>query len=196
MKMHYRPIATCLLILLGYGHSLFSQSVYKLDPSKGALMNLSGTSTLHDWTMTASSFQSTATFDVKKNRLQGISKLSFSLPVENLKSKEKELDKNAYKALKVDSFKTIDFALSSASIPAGEARLSKIKTKGLLTISGQTHEIEMDVECVVNNDQSISCSGTKKVKMTDYKVEPPTFLMGAMKTGDEVTLDFKLVFKK
>jgi len=31
--------------------------------------------------------------------------------------------------------------------------------------------------------------------MTDYNVKPPSFMFGAMKTGNTVTLDFTVVYK-
>ena len=46
----------------------------------------------------------------------------------------------------------------------------------------------MDVYCTVNKDESITCTGTNKMNMTDYNVKPPTFMAGAMKTGDAITL--------
>jgi hypothetical protein len=32
--------------------------------------------------------------------------------------------------------------------------------------------------------------------MTDYSVKPPKFMLGAMKTGDAITLNFTLVYQK
>jgi hypothetical protein len=32
--------------------------------------------------------------------------------------------------------------------------------------------------------------------MSDYDVEPPSLMWGAIKTGDAVTLDFEVVYKK
>jgi len=52
----------------------------------------------------------------------------------------------------------------------------------------------MDVYCVVNKDATINCSGTEALKMSDYKVEPPSFLFGAMKTDDAIKVDFNVVY--
>jgi hypothetical protein len=54
----------------------------------------------------------------------------------------------------------------------------------------------MDVYCVMNKDSTITCTGSDKLKMSDYQVKPPTFMMGAMRTGDAITLDFTMVYKK
>jgi len=53
----------------------------------------------------------------------------------------------------------------------------------------------MDVYCIVNKDATITCSGSEKLNMTDYNVKPPSFMFGAMTTGDAVTLDFNVVYK-
>jgi hypothetical protein len=34
------------------------------------------------------------------------------------------------------------------------------------------------------------CKGSKKIKMTDFNVEPPSFMFGSVKTGDEITVTF------
>jgi hypothetical protein len=37
---------------------------------------------------------------------------------------------------------------------------------------------------------TLVCKGSKRIKMTDYKVEPPSFMFGTIKTGDEITISF------
>jgi polyisoprenoid-binding protein YceI len=180
-------------------HYLQAQSVYKLADSKNIAMKLSGTSTLHKWDMNASIFSGRASFDFKPGstkELASLKSLTFLLAVANLSSGEKGLDKNAYKALKSKQFKNIAYKLTSATVsPEGGDRYL-LKTHGELTIAGVTREIMMDVHCVVNSDGTITCTGTDTLNMTDYQVKPPTFMLGAMKTGDALTLDFTMVYKK
>lgn len=52
----------------------------------------------------------------------------------------------------------------------------------------------MIVHSVVNKDGSITFKGTYKLKMADYGVEPPSFMFGAMSTGDAITLDFDVTY--
>lgn len=86
------------------------------------------------------------------------------------------------------------YTLVTADVSPEKEYKFLIKTTGNLTISGVTREVAIDVYCVVNNDTSISCSGTETLKMSDYEVKPPSFMLGAMKTGDDITLDFTLVY--
>lgn len=191
-----------LILLLAFCFSGFSlsaqaQSDYAISNAKANEMKLSGTSSLHDWVMITHTFTGKAQFDFKKGSDQtitGIKTLTFSLPVTNLKSEKKGLDKNAYKALNVDKHKNITYTLLTAKVLPEKEQKFWVKTTGNLTIAGVTREIAMDVCCVVNKDATISCSGTEALNMSDYKVKPPTFMLGAMKTGDALKLDFNVVF--
>jgi len=200
MKRNLLTICGMIMVLIMcISPMLHSQSVYKIYESKDIDMKLSGTSTLHKWTMEAKTFDGDGQFNFKPGTadiLTSIKNLNFSLAVQDLKSGEKGLDKNAYKALKSDQYKDIDYKLTSATVGTGAGNKYMVKTQGNLTIAGVTKPILMDISCVINKDGTITCSGSYKLEMTDYKVTPPTFMLGAMKTGDAITLDFILVYKK
>jgi polyisoprenoid-binding protein YceI len=176
-----------------------AQSTYKIQDTKDINMKLSGTSTLHNWVMNAQNTKGVAQFGFKgasDTQLNSLKSLTFSLIVTDLKSGEKGLDKNAYKALKSDQYKDIDYKLTSAIImPESEGKYL-IKTKGNLTIAGVTKKVDMNVYAVINKDGSITCTGSDKLLMTDYQVKPPKFMLGAMKTGDAITLNYTIVYKK
>lgn len=185
--------------IMGFSSVLHSQTVYKINDSKDIDMKLSGTSTLHKWVMDAKTFSGEAQFGFKAgsdDQLASIKSLNFSLEVQNLKSGETGLDKNAYKALKTGQYKDILYELISATISVVSDNKYLVKTTGSLTIAGVTKDVAMNVYCVVNKDASITCTGSKKLKMTDYQVKPPSFMLGAMKTGDDITLNYVLVYKK
>ena len=200
MKKTIKILSTTVAIyIMGIGHSLQAQPLYKMSNSADINMKLSGTSTLHKWSMNTKTFTGGAQFGFKQGNaamLTSLKSLNFSLPVLNLKSGEKKLDKNAYKALKTEQFKNIVYKLTSATVMPGKDNKYLVKANGDLSISGVTKNVAMNVYCWVNKDASITCTGTDKLKMTDYNVKPPSFMAGAMKTGDDITLDFTLVYKK
>ena len=186
-------IAICVIGLTG---TLYAQSVYKLTDSKDINMKLSGTSTLHNWTMNAQTFSGEAQFAVKEHQIGSLKALTFSMAVTDLKSGESGLDKNAYKALKSNDFKSISYKLTSATVLPGKGNKFEIKTVGNLTIAGVTKEVIVYVYATLNASETITCTGSEKLNMTDYGVKPPKFMLGAMKTGDAITLDFTLVYRK
>jgi polyisoprenoid-binding protein YceI len=200
MKNTIKQITTLIAIcIMGFTSTLRAQSVYKLTSSKDINMKLSGTSTLHDWTMNAQTFGGEAQFSFKPGdarQLSSVKALTFSLAVVDLQSGESGLDKNAYKALKSSDYKSIIYKLTSATISPDKGNKFLIKTHGNLTIAGVTKEVAINVYASVNTDETITCTGSEQLNMTDYGVKPPKFMLGAMKTGDAITLDFTLVYRK
>ena len=183
--------------IAGLCQTAISQSQYRISHNADVHMKLSGTSTLHKWSMNTMTFSGSAQFGFKPgNILSSVKSLNFSLPVLNLKSGEKKLDNNAYKALKTGQFKDIVYKLTSAVVAPGKNNRYLVQTHGNLSIAGVTKDVAMDVYCHVNKDASITCTGSDKLKMTDYNVKPPSFMGGAMKTGNDITLDFTMVYRK
>jgi len=203
IKIMYRNFITgtagiifCLLIS---AECLSAQPVYKILATKDINMKLSGTSTLHNWVMNTQIFTGEAQFVFSidnTDQLKSVKSLSFNLIVTDLKSGEKGLDKNAYKALNTDHYKGILYKLTLATVMPEKDGKYQIKTQGALTIAGVTNNVSMDVYAVINKDGSITCTGSNKLKMTDYQVKPPKFMLGAMKTGDDITLNYTLIYKK
>lgn len=113
MKKNFNRVLVLIAIcLVAFSHFQHSQSIYKINDPKDINLNLSGTSSLHNWAMNTSTFAGEAQFDFKPgnyNQLTILKSSIFSLVVLDLKSDEKGLDKNAYKALKTDRYKDIFF---------------------------------------------------------------------------------------
>jgi polyisoprenoid-binding protein YceI len=72
-----------------------------------------------------------------------------------------------------------------------------ISAKGKLTIAGVSKDVWLAGVTTVNPaDMSVQTVGSLKIKMSEYNVEAPSFMFGAMKTGDEVSVQFNVTLKK
>ena len=181
-----------LIFIIFLGMSAFAQiaqgqTTYKL--INGSEMKISGTSNLKDWTMVANSFICDASFKMKSGRVKEISSLNFILPVTSLKSGEDLMDSRTYKTLKEDQFKNIIFKLKEAKV---HRRDRIIRATGDLTISGVTNPITLQTTYVLNPDKTITITGAKLIKMSDFKIKAPSFLMGAITTGDDLVIGITL----
>jgi hypothetical protein len=160
-------------------------------------LSIKGTSTLHDWEMTSKAGKCDAVFTFNPaGQITGLSSISFSTPVGDLKSGKGAMDKNAYKALKKDKFASINYVGTSATVTTTDKVNYTIHSKGKLTISGNTLDIELVANAKLNADKTISVEGTQKLKMKDYKVEPPSFMFGTVTTGNDITLNYALTIKR
>ncbi len=188
-----------LVLLIGIGliftFNSFAQVKYL---SKGNLsIIVSGTSTLHDWDMKSNSGSFEGLFTLNANNaITAVSGVSFSTTAVSLKSGKGSMDKNAYKALKSDKAATITFSATNCTVTAIDANNFLIKSSGKLTLAGKTLDADMNATCKVNADKSINVMASKKISMKDYAMEPPSFMMGTIKTGNDVTLKFDFnIFK-
>jgi hypothetical protein len=158
---------------------------------------VSGTSTLHDWDMKSLKANCTATFTQNSTgHITELTALSFSTPSNALKSDHTSMDNNAYKALKSDKNPAITYTMTSAVVTPGDAGALSIKCAGKLTIAGTTRDQEIVTVVKPNADNSLTVSGSRTISMKDFNMQPPTFMLGTIKTGNDVTLKFTLILRK
>lgn len=156
-------------------------------------LTVSGTSTMHDWDMKSSKGESNATFILNPaGQITGLSFLSFVTLAKDLKSEHSAMDKNAYKALKTDRNAVISYNLTSATVsPDGT-----IKCLGKLTIAGATQDTELQATAHVNADKTVTVKGSKKISMKQFSIDAPSFMMGTVKTGNDVTIAFNITYNQ
>jgi polyisoprenoid-binding protein YceI len=170
---------------------------YKLSPSKDVVMNLSGTTPIKNWSMSAHGLNGDARIAVARgNRLTEIHSLNFSLPVLNLKGEQHAMDEDAYTALKADTYKDIVFKLSSATVEPQSDGFYTIEALGKLTVAGVTKTVTLKMRSQVAKDGSITFTGSENVKMSDYNVERPSHFFGIIKADDNMILSYTLIFTK
>lgn len=157
---------------------------------------VSGTSNLHDWT--ANVEKATGTFKLKtiNGKIADIQNVDIVIDAQSLKSsKGSIMNSKINDALKSEKFPEIVFKSTLLGSISDKGGVNQINTTGILTIAGTSKNISIDALGKILPNGEIEFSGAKKVKMTDFKVEPPTAMFGALTTADEVTITFKVVIK-
>lgn len=152
-----------------------------------------GTSSLHDWHVEAEKQSGEIVF-LNVQDCQ-IDKINVEIETESLKSGKSSMDKNTYKALNTDKFKTISYQLVEVKSVSNKGNGTfNVSTMGDLTISGTKKRIALDFTISIANSK-IKLTGDKKIKMTDFNIEPPKALFGTITTGDDITIKFSTIFK-
>ena len=155
-------------------------------------IKVTGTSNLHDWTMNAKSGSIDANLNTTGSYLAGIQSLNFSMPVKNMKSESSLMDSRAYDALKAGKFPTISFKLISATPVNPQGNKAQYKVTGQLSIAGATKDIVMIANSQKNADGGVIFTGTQKIKFSQFGLKAPSFMFGALKVGDDVTVEYKV----
>lgn len=185
-----KKVTPAIAIVMMFSTLAIAQN-FKLDSSTSNL-TVFGTSNVHDWEIKAESQQG----NLVLNSENDVKSLQISFEAEGLKSGKSGMDKNTYKALNTKTHKTIEFKYTkTTSIDKKGDNLYRLTILGDLKINGVTKNIPLtiDVQLAGNN---VTFTGKKTIKMTDFEVEPPTALLGTIKTGDEVTISFNSKFNK
>ncbi|MAL60309.1 MAG: hypothetical protein CMC14_09690 [Flavobacteriaceae bacterium] len=181
----------------GFGQSLNEEStavstikLYKVD-SGNSNFTIKGTSSLHDWEMVSESFSGSLELNTTPQTL-AIQSIKVFVDVKTLKSGKRIMDNKCYDALKYEEHPTIKYQFEklSALSESGSGTYKAI-LHGTLSIAGVSKKVSIHVN-ISQTNKTLIIKGELPLKMTDFGVEPPTALLGTLKTGDPITIDFNL----
>jgi polyisoprenoid-binding protein YceI len=190
------------LLLLAGLLALGSRSGAQISVQSGGSLRIEGDSTLHKWSSTATvvamTFQlmdgapASLTEAIKASKVKS---MEVSIPVAGLKSGDSGLDRNLRNAMKEKKFPNVVYRLVRYETAKGAGEgIVPANTAGELTIAGRTRTVTMDVVFRLSPDGA-SVSGSCPLNMSDYGIEPPKLLLGAIKVRDPITIRFDLFLK-
>ena len=123
-----------------------------------------------------------------------------SIPVIQLKSKKgKKLESRMYKALKEKEFPTIDYYLIDSepvTLDNNENNFINIRSRGKVSIAGVEKIIEVNLTISIEPGNKIRISGEKELLMKDFGVKRPIMFFKTIRTKDEITIKFDLIFSQ
>lgn len=166
-------------------------TLYRPLPSK---VTVEGTSTLHDWKVESAKIEGEVR--VPEGFLAGEAAeqptVAVTIPTRSLLSGKKKMDDIMHGALAADRHRAIRYRLTSAKPKSGAGTDRVVlDTRGRLTIAGETREVAMEVEVLRQPGGRLLVRGAAPLKMSDFGIEPPTAMLGTIKTGDDVTVRFE-----
>lgn len=186
MKRRISLVIMVAMLLLQH-HLLYAQS----SRIKKFVMTVKGTSTMHDWESSVEKIECNALYKVEDDNLVAIRDAVIRIPVKSIRStKGKMMDNKTWEAFQYSKFPSVFFALTSEKIDP-VTRIAELS--GNLTMAGTTKRIALSVSYKVLQNGELQITGSKKIKMTDFNMEPPTAMLGSIEVGDEVTITFDLV---
>jgi|PlaIllAssembly_1097288.scaffolds.fasta_scaffold100890_2 polyisoprenoid-binding protein YceI len=194
-----RLIILRLLLVSLTGTNITSEKQSFEVSKDNASILISGTSNLHDWKMHLKTFDCNADFVIEGSNIEIIDKVTFSCNAEDLKSDNSLMDKKAYSALKSKSFPQVRFDMTSPLKVNPDNNKFSANLKGNLNIAGKSSTISIPVNGIIfnqNGNNIINVNGDLVLKMSDFGISPPAFMMGALKTGDSVTVSFTMQFSQ
>lgn len=180
--------ALCGVALLGGAPASSATAVSGLAFTSESRIWLEGDSTLHRYKSAAKAWQLTA----RPTATGGLADLEAVVPVRELKSGDAGLDKNLYAALKADKFPAIRFSAGTGDLNVAATGAADARVAGTLTIAGAKKPVTLTAVGRLT-DGTLRLKGSKALLMSDFGIEPPVLMLGAIKCTDAITVHYDLV---
>ena len=198
---HLTPLVCTLLFFLvanaqtaGELNNSTELSSFSCDATTSSF-KIQGTSSLHDWEMTSQACKGTLSIRPGEKSLD-FAEITVEVSVNSLKSGKRAMDRKCYDALKSKNHPNILFVLDRVKdlSPKGSSNYEAV-FQGNLHIAGVRRPTDIAVR-ISQKQGKIQIEGSKSLKMSDFEVEPPTALMGTIKTGNDIDIIFNLNFNQ
>lgn len=180
------------LILMGISGITTAQEKAKLLPEKSSI-TISGTSTLHDWEEKVQNFNVNLTLDFHDNKITEIHNVDLVCQSTSITSDYDIMTNKTHNALRAEQHPEITFdMITIEKLTFQDHNFSGVLT-GNLSMAGVTKRIRVEFNGS-NGGNIITIKGSKQIRMSDFNIEPPTAIMGTIKTGETVIVSFDLKF--
>jgi polyisoprenoid-binding protein YceI len=174
-----------------------AQETTKLQLEPGTELSISGTSTVHAFTCKTNRID--ATLIVDRGYTKDLTKIArpivsvrVEIPAKSLDCGNGKMNDNMYGTLKAKDNPTITYVMSGYDLENTTATGFAAKTQGTLTIAGKEKVISMTVKADRVEDTKATAKGEQSILLTDFGIKPPSFMLGALKVGNEIKIKFNL----
>lgn len=169
----------------------YAQTRLTMDPE--SRIWIEGTSSMHDWECEVEQFVGSLETSLTDEALEAVSGVRVVVPSEQIECNNGTMNKKARDALQAKNHPQIRFELEEAELLSASGDRLQVKATGQLTLAGTEKTIELTAEGEKTGEGRYRFTGSTPLVMSDYGIKPPTAMLGALKTGDEVTVHFDVV---
>ena len=195
-------LALTAALTVSFGSQAAAQAKMTVRPE--SKLTLAGGSNVHDWSCSSSTLNASIALDEAYDTRpltsidKPIASVVVTIPVKSLKCGHGKMDDNMYKALKAEQYPDIKYVLTTYEIDKTRTTADAFValTKGELTVAGQTKTIEMPLTTLRRDGGSMKGEGSVALKITDFGIKPPTAMLGALKTKDDIQISFTVLLDK
>ena len=186
-KFFFLPIIMLTISFMS-GNAVQAQSL-KLN-AKTFSMTINGTTNVHNFETKVTLASGELVINDKK-----VQTFSVEIPVKGIKSNEKLMDTKTYEAFDADKNPKISFKSTEVNSLKVDGNDISVSVTGVMTIAGASRKVTLVATGKIIKPGVYEFKGTIPVKMTDYKMKPPTAMLGVMKVGDEIKLKYSVTFE-
>jgi polyisoprenoid-binding protein YceI len=192
-----KHISSMILLLTSFQVAVSQQ--WELDSSTPPDINVTGTSSLTDWTVTCAEVQDVPnmlTFD-HTNPGQ-IQEFSFKVPVEGMDGgRGSSMNDKILEAFKATEHPFIQYQQTTPAtvVSTGENGVYAITSSGSLTMAGTSKSVTISCTGTLSGENLV-IRGNHNLRMSDFEMTPPSAMFGQIKTNDDVVISYEFQYLK
>jgi hypothetical protein len=148
---------------------------------------ISGTSTIRGWTCTAKGTMSVTPGSGGPSVpgfAKGVQSASVVVPVKAFTCPEAEMTEHLMQAMKPEQFPEIVYKVEKYEVTGERAQVS-----GTMTIQAKSQPLTVPVT-LKSAGAGVSLKGETRLDMTSYGVQPPVVMLGMLKVGPQIRIEF------
>ena len=176
-------------------------------------VTITGTSTLHDWHVEGR--RVVGYVIVQEHELASLwgnsglpahplaPTVHVEIHVTSLTSGKRGMDEKMREALKAKTHPMITYRLESAKVTTRQTAQADdadesltIETRGVLMVAGVERTVDIPMQATQLPNDRLEISGETSLRMTDFGINPPTAMLGTIRTGDTVHVHWTWVLAR
>lgn len=191
-------LLTPLLILLLGTTPLTAQEV-TLQIGQDHEIIIEGTSNVRDWSAEVTAVEGELVLNGFDGTLDGLTadrfrSLRLEMPVESIQSDGRRITNNIHSYLEADDHPVITFELNQVTSVEIDGNSGVLEAEGTVTAAGNETPVTMQVTIGMDGN-NLLFSGSQPLRMTDFDIDPPTAVLGTIRSADEMNIQFNVPFE-
>jgi hypothetical protein len=148
---------------------------------------VSGTSTIRGWSCQARGVIAVTpgTGAPAPGFQNGVQTATVTVPVKAFNCANEEMTQHLLEAMKADTFPEIVYRLERYEAAGGQ-----VQATGTLTVTGSTQPVSFRI-ALKASPQGVHVEGNTRLDMTKYGVDPPVVMLGLLKVGPQIRIEFR-----
>ena len=186
---------SCLLFAVSIGFTSWTVAqTYTLDVDSAAQITVTGTSTLHGWTVAVKEVQDIPSELILSGENENtIDSFAFSVVVSSMDGgRGASMNAKITKALQAAAHPNIQYQQTEPAV-MGELDDSgnfKLLSKGILKMVGLEKAVEIEV-MGQKTETGIILKGSQPLTFSEFDIEPPSAMFGQIVCGDDIAVHFE-----
>ncbi len=206
MQRHKRLVFASLTTLVALLLATSVAALQLTSAPNGNTVKVDGTSSLHDWSVASKVIKGSIDLPAKIDPQTPLANASWlaakdpsprlvaTIPVRKLKSGESGMDDNMYEAFNTKKNPNITFTLDKIwAVKTISNDVVDARATGTLQMKGKSRPVTMDLRITRGSNGSLEFAGHHSLDMRKWGIDPPTAMLGMLKTGPKVKVTFHWV---